>query len=119
MQCGQRDACRVALLESGDTGRVIAAEAVTEDGDALGVDVEVLGEMVESRRARHFIVVAARHVTDPSRLAHAGTVQCEGVNAATRKLTAHEKDAHLLGIVHAVYHHDRRRRTAIRGRLHE
>src|SRR6476661_5203337 len=119
MQCGQRDACGVALLEGGDTGRVIAAKAVTEDGDALGVNVRALGEIVESRRARHFVVGAARHVTDPSRLAHAGTVQCEGVNTATYELTAREKDAHLLSIVHAVYDDDRRRRKAIRGRLHE
>ena len=69
--------------------------------------------------ARHLVVVAAWHVTDPSRLAHAGTVQCEGVNAATRELSARKKDAHLLSIVHAVYDDDRRRGKAIRGRLHE
>src|SRR6185503_3562683 len=93
--------------------------AVTEDDDALGINVRTLGKKVESRGAWYFVIVAARHVADPSRLAHAGAVQCEGVDAATCELPAREKDAHLLGIVHAVQDDDRRRRTAIRGRLHE
>ena len=76
MQRGQRDAGGVALLERGDAGRVVAAEAVAHDGDALGVDVRALGEIIERRRARHLVVVAARHVAHPSHLAHAGTVQC-------------------------------------------
>src|SRR4029434_468343 len=82
MQCGKRDACCVALLESGDTGRVIAAKAVSEDGDTLGVNVRALGEIVESRRARHFVVVAAWHVTAPPRTPPRPAAHCDGGDGA-------------------------------------
>jgi len=37
---------------------------------------------------------------------HAGAVHAERVEAAAGELQAAEEDAHLLGVVHAVEHHD-------------
>ena len=114
MQRGKRDAGGVAFLEGRDARRVIAAEAVAHDGDALGIDIRALGKEIESGRARHLVVEAARHIAHPARLAHAGTVETERVVAAAGEFEAAEKDAHLLGVVHAIDDDDGGRRATCR-----
>ena len=117
MQRRQRDAGGVTLLEGGDARRIVAAEAVAHDGDALAVDLRALEQIVERSGARHLVVEAARHVAHAPHLAHAGPVNAKRVIAAAREFEAAEKDAHLLGVVHAV-DHDHGRLGALAGRLH-
>ncbi len=67
------------------------------------------GQIIEGRGAGHLVVEAARHVAHAPRLAHAGAVQAERVEAAAGEFEAAEEDAHLLGVVHAVEHDHGRR----------
>ncbi len=84
----------------------------------LAVDLRPRQQIFERRRARHLVVVAARHVAHAAHLAHAGAVEAERVEAAARELEPAEEDAHLLGVVHAVDHDHRRARSRL-ARFHE
>ena len=57
MQRGECDAGGIALFERGDAGGVISAEAVSHDGDALGIDIGPARDVVEGGATRNLIVV--------------------------------------------------------------
>src|SRR5215467_2287432 len=60
--------------------------------------------MFESRGARYFVIMAARHVAHSARFARARSVKTECVVAAASEFETAEKHAHLFGIVHSVEH---------------
>jgi len=112
------DAGGVALLECGDTRRVVAAGAVGHDRHPLWVHVLAHRDELVRRCAGGLVVVAGRVVAQPQRLALTGAVDRQRVEAAERELDAGEQDIHLLAVVEAVEQHDGGR-AALRARRFE
>jgi hypothetical protein len=112
------DSGGIALLERHNAWRMIAAEAVPHDRDALGIDVRAGGGVVIGRGAGHFVVVTTVDVAETQRLGLARPVDGKRVDPALGEVETREDHAHLLGVVHAVEQHDGRTPAAARA-LHE
>src|SRR5205814_6676684 len=99
----------IALLECGDAGSVVAAEAVAHDHYLLRIDLPPRGYVFVGRGAWNFVIVTGMEPAKAQRLALPGPVDGERIPAAHGELQSREQNAHLLAVVHAVEHDHRRR----------